>query len=322
MSKIRVVFLGTPDFAVTSLRGVLDDEHYEVVGVVTQPDRPSGRRMLLSPSPVKSFAQAQGIRVISPESVSKEVILQEVQKWGAEVAIVVAFGQIVSQKFLDSFPFGCVNVHASLLPKWRGAAPIQRAIEAGDEATGVVLQKMVKKLDAGDILGFRRIEIGPLMSAKDVHDQLAPLGADLLKIELMDFIRGNLAPKPQGEQGVTYAKKIEKQETELKWADSALQLHNRVRAFSMGPGAWVPFRGKKLKIHSTEVGRGDPSKEEPGTVVEVVNGNSFGGSEKSYFVVTTGSGLLKINQVQLESRNRMSAMEFFSGHHLKAGDKL
>ena len=234
MSRVRVVFLGTPDFAVNCLRGVLDDDHFEVVGVVTQPDRPSGRKMLLTPSPVKSFAQARELRVISPESVNKEVILQEVQKWSAEVAIVVAFGQIVSQKFLDSFQFGCVNVHASLLPRWRGAAPIQRAIEAGDELTGVALQKMVKELDAGDVLGLRQIPVTSNMNAQELHDQLAILGTDLLKIELMDYVRGNLAPSAQDKNHITYAKKIEKTEAEIKWTDSAKHLHNRIRAFVMG----------------------------------------------------------------------------------------
>lgn len=197
MSRVRVGFLGTPEFAVTCLRSIIEDEHFEVVGVVTQPDRQAGRKMVLTASPVKSFASAQGLRVISPDSVNKDYILAEVQKWGAEIAIVVAFGQIVSQKFLDSFKFGCVNVHASLLPQWRGAAPIQRAIEAGDKISGVSLQKMVKALDAGDVIGRRMTPITDQMNAKDLHDKLAFLGADLLRVELMDYIRGNLAPLPK-----------------------------------------------------------------------------------------------------------------------------
>ncbi len=313
MSRVRVVFLGTPDFAVNCLRGVLDDDHFEVVGVVTQPDRPSGRKMLLTPSPVKSFAQARELRVISPESVNKEVILQEVQKWSAEVAIVVAFGQIVSQKFLDSFQFGCVNVHASLLPRWRGAAPIQRAIEAGDELTGVALQKMVKELDAGDVLGLRQIPVTSNMNAQELHDQLAILGTDLLKIELMDYVRGNLAPSAQDKNHITYAKKIEKTEAEIKWTDSAKHLHNRIRAFVMGPGTWVPFQGKKLKIHRTEIASLSTSTHAPGEIVEV-------GAD--FLTVATGAGSLKIFEVQPESRNRMSVVDFLKGHNLKKGDLL
>ncbi len=313
MSRVRVVFLGTPDFAVNCLRGVLDDDHFEVVGVVTQPDRPSGRKMLLTPSPVKSFAQARELRVISPESVNKEVILQEVQKWSAEVAIVVAFGQIVSQKFLDSFQFGCVNVHASLLPRWRGAAPIQRAIEAGDELTGVALQKMVKELDAGDVLGLRQIPVTSNMNAQELHDQLAILGTDLLKIELMDYVRGNLAPSAQDKNHITYAKKIEKTEAEIKWTDSAKHLHNRIRAFVMGPGTWVPFQGKKLKIHRTEIASLSTSTHAPGEIVEL-------GAD--FLTVATGAGSLKIFEVQPESRNRMSVMDFLKGHNLKKGDLL
>ena len=313
MSKVRVGFLGTPDFAVSCLRGLLEDEHFDVVGVVTQPDRPSGRKMLMTPSPVKSLAEAKGLRVISPESVNRELILQEVQKWGAEIAIVVAFGQIVSQKFLDSFRLGCVNVHASLLPRWRGAAPIQRAVAAGDEISGVVLQKMVKELDAGDVLGARQIPIYENMNAKELHDQLALLGSDLLRVELMDYVRGNLAPLSQDPKFVTYAKKIEKSEAEIKWSNSAVQIHNQVRAFVMGPGTWVSFQGKKLKIHRTEIESKAKSSHQAGEIVSL---------SSDTLSVATGEGLLKILEVQPESRNRMLVSDFLKGHSLKKGDRL
>ncbi len=311
MSRVRIVFLGTPDFAVTCLQHLLQDEHYEVAGVVTQPDRPSGRKMILSPSPVKVFATAHGLPVISPESVNKDPVLQEVQKWGAEVAVVVAFGQIVSQKFLDSFRFGCVNVHASLLPLWRGAAPIQRSVEAGDKVTGVALQKMVKALDAGDVLGVRSTPIPANMNAKELHDQLAVLGADLLRVELMDYVRGNLAPAAQDPLLVTFAKKIDKSEAEIRWTETAQQIHNRVRAFVMGPGTWVPFQGKKLKIHRTEVASG--SSGSAGEIVSI---------EAQSLCVATGDGVLKILEVQPESRNRMPIADFLKGHSLKKGDRF
>jgi methionyl-tRNA formyltransferase len=311
VSRVRVCFLGTPEIAVTCLRRVLEDEHYEVVGVVTQPDRPSGRKMVLTPTPVKSLALAQGIPVISPESVNKDPILQEVQKWKAEVAVVVAFGQIVSQKFLDSFPFGCVNVHASLLPQWRGAAPIQRAIEAGDTESGVTLQKMVKALDAGDMLGSRKIKIDEEMTAQQLHDQMAVLGGELLHVELMDYVRGHLVPVPQDETKVTYAKKIDKSESEIRWTESAKNIHNRVRAFNMGPGTWTSLQGKKIKIHTTRVVTASGSSSAPGTVVEVQSGS---------LQVAAGMGVLEILQLQPESRNRMNVVDFLKGHPLQKGD--
>lgn len=310
MSKVRVCFLGTPEFALVSLKALLSDDHFEVVGVVTQPDRPAGRKMQLTPSPVKTLAMAHGLNVLSPESVNKDFILTDIQKWGAEVAVVVAFGQILSTKFLNSFPFGAVNIHGSILPRWRGAAPIQRALEAGDQESGVTLQKVVKELDAGDLLGMRKISIPPEMNAKELHDELAVLGADLLHIELMDYIRGNLAPHPQDVSGVTYAKKIDKSEAELKWNMAAEALHNKVRAFVMGPGTFTTLNGKKLKIHKTKVSSGTGNS---GEVLSI--------SENS-LVVGTGSGALELLEVQPESRNRQLISEFLKGNPLKKGDRF
>lgn len=303
MSKVRVCFCGTPDFAVTSLKKILEDEHYEVVGVVTQPDRPAGRKMVLTPSPVKSLALAKGLRVISPEKINQDLILQEIQRWSAEVAIVVAYGQILSQRFLDLFPFGAVNVHGSVLPKWRGAAPIQRAVEAGDTESGVALQKVVKALDAGDVLGIRRVSIGPNMNAQELHDELAVLGADTLHIELMDYIRGNLAPIPQDHSLATYAKKIDKAEAELKWSERAETLHNRVRAFVMGPGTYTLLHGKKLKVHKTTW---DPKSVDAraGTIVS---------ADEQGVRVACGEGTLLIEELQPESRNRVKAADYIKG---------
>lgn len=311
MSKVRVCFLGTPEFAVTCLKQLLEDEHFDVVAVVTQPDRPAGRKMQLTPSPVKAFALSKGIHVISPESVNKEPMLQEIEKWGAEVGVVVAFGQILSTKFLNLFPKGCVNVHGSVLPRWRGAAPIQRAIEAGDVDSGVALQKVVKELDAGDIIGIRRTIIKPDQTAAELYEELAQLGADLLHVELMDYIRGNLAPTPQDPAGVTYAKKIEKTESEIDWSHlSAPQIHNKVRAFNMGPGTFTTFAGKKIKIHQTKVVNGSGK---PGEVIEVSEGK---------LVVAGKSGALELLVLQPESRNRLNVSDFLKGHPLKKGDLL
>lgn len=313
MSKIRVCFLGTPEFAVTSLKALLADDHFEVVGVVTQPDRPAGRKLQLTPSPVKQLAMTHNLRVLAPESLKKNpLMLDEIRKWGAEVAVVVAFGQILTQEFLDSFRFGCVNVHGSILPRWRGAAPIQRAIEAGDLETGVTLQKMVKKLDAGDIIGIRKVKITPEMNAMELHDELAVLGADLLRVELMDYVRGNLAPVPQDESQVTIAPKIEKHESQIDWSLTAKAIDGKIRGFVYGPGTYTIIQGKKLKIHKAVPVSGVVTVE-PGTVTSV-------GAD--YFSVATGDGILKLMEVQPESRTRMSVADFLKGHELKAGDKI
>lgn len=314
MSKVRVCFLGTPDFAVTSLKALIEDEHYEVVGVVTQPDRPAGRKMQLTPSPVKSLAVAQGLRVISPDSLKKNpLIVEEIKKWGAEVAVVVAFGQILTQEFLDLFPYGAVNVHGSILPRWRGAAPIQRGLEAGDPESGVTLQKMVKKLDAGDIIGIRRVPLDSEINAQELHDKLAVLGADLLRVELMDYVRGNLAPHPQDEAGVTYAHKIEKAEGEIPWQMPATEIHNKVRALTMGPGTFTWLAGKKIKIHKTRVQEKSGAHSEPGTLVDI---------QPEFIAVRCGAGILNIYELQPESRTRMKVQDFLKGHPLKIGDRF
>ncbi len=310
MSKIRVCFLGTPDFSVVALRALLKDEHFEIVGVITQPDRPSGRKMQMTPSPVKIFALSHGLRVMSPESVNKEPLLQEIQKWGAEVAVVVAFGQIVSTKFLGLFPHGAVNVHGSVLPRWRGAAPIQRAIEFGDTESGVTLQKMVKELDAGDILGIRKMKIEPNQNALELHDQMAILGSDLLHVELMDYVRGNLAPVPQDPAKVTYAKKIDKSESEINWTESAEKIHNKIRAFVMGPGTFTILNGKKIKIHATRLAAGNGK---PGQVIALTADS---------LAVAAGAGSLELIELQPESRNRMKISEFLKGNPLKMGDLI
>jgi methionyl-tRNA formyltransferase len=314
VSKVRLCFLGTPEIAATCLRGVHADEHYEVVGVITQPDRPAGRKLQLTPTPVKILALSFGVPILSPESVNTDEILAVVQSWRAEVAVVVAFGQIVSQKFLDLFPHGCVNVHASLLPLWRGAAPIQRSIQAGDKVTGVCLQKMVKKLDAGDVLGVRELKIDEDITALEMQEKMALLGTDLLKIELMDYIRGNLMPTPQDESRVTYAKKIDKAESEISWHQTAQKIHDTVRAFTMGPGTWTLFREKKIKIIKTKYP----------TEIHLANELDPGTwrVQKDQLFVKAKDAWLQILEVQPESRSRQSVVEFLRGQSLTGSEKF
>jgi methionyl-tRNA formyltransferase len=313
VSKVRVCFLGTPEFAVTSLKALLEDDHFEVVGVVTQPDRPAGRKLQLTPSPVKALAQMHGLKVVAPESLKKNpLIVDEIKTWGAEVGVVVAFGQILTEDFMSSFRYGCVNVHGSILPAWRGAAPIQRAIEAGDHESGVTLQRMVKKLDAGDIIGIRKVKISDDMDAMALHDVLAVAGADLLRVELMDYVRGNLAPVPQDESKVTVARKIEKAESLLDWTQTAKSLEGKVRGFTYGPGTFTTLEGKKLKIHKARAVAGVVTAA-PGTLTSVAADS---------LTVATGDGVLKIYEVQPESRTRQSVADFLKGHPMKTGDRL
>ncbi len=306
MSQVRVCFFGTPDFATVALKSLLQDDHFEVVGVVTQPDRPSGRKLQLTPSPVKTLALSHNLKVLAPESLKNNMMITDaIKSWGAEVGVVVAFGQILTESFLQSFPLGCVNIHGSLLPRWRGAAPIQRAIEAGEKETGVTLQKIVKRLDAGDMIGARKLEITTEMDAQEVHDQLAVLGADMLRVELMDYVRGNLPPVPQDESLVNYARKIEKSESLIDWNEPAEKIHNKVRAFVMGPGTYMILKDKKIKIHKTAL-TSEKNSKAPGQMI-VQNNHLF---------MTTGEGLLQLLILQPESRNRVSAEQFLKSYQV------
>ncbi|MCB9025509.1 MAG: methionyl-tRNA formyltransferase [Bdellovibrionaceae bacterium] len=316
MSQIRVVFLGTPEFACEGLKQLIKDDHFQVVGVVTQPDRRSGRKMQLRPSPVKELALKHKLAVISPESINEENVLNEIKTWNAEAAVVVAFGQIVSQKFLDMYPGKVVNLHASLLPKWRGAAPIQRSIMAGDKETGVCLQVMVKKLDAGAVLGKRKILLNDDKNAKQLHDEMAILGGELLHVEFMDYLRGHLTPHPQEESLVTYAKKIEKTEGLIDFNDDALNIHRKVLGLIMGPGSYTFLDGKMLKVHKTRVMLQNQVRTQekivPGQIVAINEG----------IKVQCGQDFIEILEIQPESRPKMSVSEYIKGKPLNVGQRF
>lgn len=309
MKTLKVCFLGTPEFAATSLKYILSDPYYQVVGVVTQPDRPAGRKLQLTPSEVKVLAQQHGLPVLTPDNLRKQPeVLEEIKSWKADLAIVVAFGQILNDEFLNSFEFGAVNIHGSLLPLWRGAAPIQRSLENGDKETGVSLQKIVKQLDAGGVIGIRKIEVQVDWNANYMYEKLAELGTDLLKRDLKDYVSGNLIPVKQDESMVTIAKKIDKLEAEIDWRLTSEGIHNKVRAFSMGPGTFTWFQDKKIKIHKTLVRslEGD-DLEKIGHVV---------GIHRDSISVHCGKGILDILELQPESRNRMSAADFIKSSAL------
>ncbi len=313
MSRIRVCFLGTPDFAATHLQSLLQNKMYEVVGVVTQPDRPAGRKMQLTPSAVKTLALENKLTVLTPENLRKEHdIFDTIKSWKSDIAVVVAFGQILSQDFLDSFKYGAVNVHGSLLPRWRGAAPIQRALEAGDQFTGVSLQKIVKKLDAGAVIAERRINLDSEINATELYEKLAQLGCELVNGELLKYIHGEIKAIEQDETKVTLAAKIEKEESLISFSNSALQIHNKVRAFTMGPGTYLMLQNKRLKIHKTKVVN-DNFKGVPGKI------NLIASQE---LVVETSEGLISLIEVQPESKSRLSIAEFLKTNSFKKGDQF
>lgn len=311
MSRIRTVFLGTPDFSRHCLEALIKDDHFEVVGVITQPDRPSGRHMKLTPSPVKALVEPLGIPLLTPETVNTAEISSIVAGWRAEVAIVVAFGQILKQEFLDLLPRKIVNVHTSLLPRWRGAAPIQRAIMAGDRETGVCLQVMEFKLDAGDVLGFRRLPLTQEMNAFDLHEALKPLAVELLTVDLMDYLRGNLSAIAQDPTLVTYAAKINKGEAQIEWRKPAEVILNQIRGLALGPAAVCRRPTHSLKIHKAKL-----VPNVTGSAGEVVRID-----EDSFTVACEEQGL-EIFEVQPESRARMKVADYLKGYPLKVGEML
>lgn len=321
MSKIRILFMGTPEFARTALTALLADPHFEVAAVVTQPDRPAGRKMQLTPSPVKQFALEKGLKVFSPETVNTEEFRNEITSLSVESAVVVAFGQLLGDAFLALFPKQAVNVHGSLLPKWRGAAPIQRSLMAGDRETGVALQIVVKKLDAGPVLGVRRLKLTDEMTAVDAYEKLAHLGGELLMTEYMDYLRGNLTPISQDETLVTMAPKIKKSEAAIDWSKSAREILNLTRGLALGP---VPFAKRAdqsvFKLHRAQVLLesdsvvASPKKKPAGTVVSV----SDAGAD-----VQCGDGsVLRFLEVQPTSRARLPIKDYLSGYPMKVGEVL
>lgn len=310
----KVLFCGTPEFAKKQLEALLLDRDFEIVTVVSQPDRPSGRGHKLTPSPVKDYSLKHNLPVFTPEKASDPLFIEELKKNHYDVCIVVAYGQILKKNFLDLFPGKCVNLHASLLPRWRGAAPIQRAVMAGDERTGISLQVVVPKLDAGAVIGELEMPITLEDDARTVHDTLAELGTQLLVKDLKAYLRGEQAPQVQDEALVTYAHKIEKTESEIDWSLSAREIHNKVRGLALGPQASCSFENKRLKIIKTlpvAIAASLNVKTKAGTVIEA-SGDGL--------VVACGEGALQLFVVQPESKKPLLVHEFLRGYKVAVGD--
>ena len=290
--------MGSPDFALRSLRALANV--YEVVGVVTQPDRASGRGRELKAPPVKRLAQELGIPTIQPEKLRAPEAMHQLRKWNPDLIVVAAFGQILRSDVLDLPRYGCINVHASLLPRWRGAAPIHAAILHGDEETGVTIMKMDVGLDTGPILTQRSIRLTRQDTAASVTETLSQLGAELLIETLPDYLSGKLQPVPQPEEGVTYAPMLKKEEGRLDFMRPAEELERGVRAFHPWPGAFVDFDGSLLKVHR----------------VHVEKGNVQAGERLIYRnqpAVGTGNGILVLDEVQPAGKKAMSGKSFLAG---------
>lgn len=306
---MKIVFAGTPEFAVPSLQMLLDNKH-DVCAVYTQPDRPAGRGRKLHPSPVKELALQANIPVFQPDSLKNTEDFKQLADLQADLLIVVAYGMILPQTVLDLFPYGCLNVHASLLPRWRGAAPIQRAIMAGDKKTGVTIMQIVLKLDAGAMLHKEECTIEEQDSASDLHDKLSVLGAIGLAKALVQVKNHTVHAEPQDESQVTYAEKLTKQEALIDWSQPAKAIALKVRGLNPWPVAHTFYRGQPLKIWLAEA---IPSniQEEPGTV----------SATQKIMEVATGQGWLRILEVQLPGGKRLPIQAFLNAHPVN-DDKL
>ena len=308
---MKVIFAGTPDFAAAALKAIAA-AGFEILLVLTQPDRPKGRGMQLAPSPVKQAALELGLRVAQPEKLRNNAeALQMLKEVEADVMVVAAYGLILPQDVLDTPKHGCLNIHASLLPRWRGAAPIQRAIEAGDAETGVCIMQMDIGLDTGDVVSEHRYTIQLTDTANEVHDALMNLGAEAIVADLQQLkAEGRLKSVKQPEKGVTYAQKLSKEEARIDWNESAAVIERKIRAFNPVPAAWVEYQGKPMKIWRAEV------VAQQGRAGEVLSCSADG------LVVACGENALMITELQPSGSKRMPIAAFAAGHKIEVGTVL
>ncbi|MGG3466619.1 methionyl-tRNA formyltransferase [Neobacillus pocheonensis] len=304
----KIVFMGTPDFSVPVLRQIIEDG-YEVIGVVTQPDRPVGRKKVLTPPPVKVEALKQGIPVFQPEKIRQEEELQKILSLNPDLIVTAAFGQILPKKLLDAPAHGCINVHASLLPELRGGAPIHYAIMQGKKKTGITIMYMVEKLDAGDILTTVEVPITEEDNVGTLHVKLSTAGAKLLSETLPLLLEGKLKPIPQNDGEATFAANIKREQEKINWSKTGEEIYNHIRGLNPWPVAFTSMEGQVLKIWRAEKISGLKS-EEPGTIVKI---------ESDGFTVSTGNDTsLKIIELQPSGKTKMLSDQFLRG----AGSKI
>jgi len=307
---LKIIFAGTPEFSVGALKSLLSSKH-EVIAVYTQPDRPVGRGRKLRPGPVKQYALDHNLPIYQPQSLKPVEAQQELIDLQADVMVVVAYGLMLPKEVLEAPRYGCLNIHASLLPRWRGAAPIQRAVLAGDSQSGVTIMQMNEGLDTGDMLYKVQCDIRQTDNAGVLHDRLAVLGAEAIVIVVDQLGTGNLKPEPQNDENSCYARKLDKAEARLDWTQSAEQLARQVRAFNPWPVAQSSWQEKVMRIWEAEA-IADVSKLEPGCVID---------ANKNGIDIATGEGVLRLQAIQLPGGKPMPVAAFLNAHVID-GDKL
>lgn len=310
---MRIVFMGTPDFAVGSLAALSESGKHEIVSVITQPDRPKGRGNKVPMTPVKEYALSKGYPVYQPQRVKTPEFIAELRAMEPELIVVAAFGQFLSQEILEMPKYGCINVHASLLPKYRGAAPIQYAIIKGEKESGVTIMQMDIGMDTGAMLSKVVVPIGKNMTMGELHDELRDKGAELLLETIEKIAAGTAVAVPQPNEEATYATLLDRSMECIDWSKSAQEVHNLIRGFNPAPSTFTKLpNGKNIKIWGSLL-TNKTSEAQPGTVVEVT---------KRSFLVACGEGVVEITEVQPESKKRMPAQVFINGRGVQVGDIL
>ncbi len=301
MAKLRVIFAGTPEFSARHLGALIDSDTVDIVAVYTQPDRKAGRGKKLTASPVKQLAIEHGIEVEQPNNFKVDGALAKLSSYRADVMIVVAYGLILPQAVLDIPTFGCINVHASILPRWRGAAPIQRAIEAGDAQTGITIMQMELGLDTGPMLEKVVMDISPTTTGGELHDQLIEIGCPALVKTLENLACGALTPEVQDDTQANYAHKLSKLDAKINWHKSAAELDRKIRAFSPFPTAWFEYGDNAIRVHKAEVVN---KSGVPGTVLSY---------DRKGLIVASGEKALIITKMQLPGKKTMTIADIFNG---------
>jgi methionyl-tRNA formyltransferase len=314
MTRLRIIFMGTAELSRPILEALLKHQEFEVVAVVTQPDKPKGRDLKLQPSPVKETALKSGLPVLQPEKARDAQFVEELRGLHPDLIAVAAYGQILPQSILDLPRFGCLNVHTSLLPKYRGAAPIQWAILNDEAETGVTIMKMDAGLDTGDIVSIEKTPIQPQDNSQILHDRLAQMGAGLLVRTISDFVAGKIQPRPQPHEGVSHVSKIKKEDGKIDWSLPARVIWNRVRAFTPWPGAFTFIQGtsksRMIKIWEAMPVEGSGN---PGEILK---------ADKAGIVVACGEKALSISRLQREGGKQLAVQDFLAGNAIAVGTKL
>ena len=309
-NKIKIIFIGTPDFGVPAFRALTQDEQFEIIAVITQPDKPAGRKQILTPPPIKVEAERHKIFIFQPKQIAD--LQSEIKNLKPEIIIVIAYAQLIPEQILNIPKYGCINVHGSLLPKYRGASVIQAPILNNDKQTGVTIIKMDKGLDTGPILAQSAIDIEPAETAETLYDKLSQLGADLLPGALKKYIAGEIKPRPQDETKSSYVKQTKKKQGLINWARAAAEIERFIRAMAPWPSAWTWWKSKRLKITAVQQQPLAISSYKPGKIFIYNSG----------LAVQCGKDALIIKKLQLEGKKEMASDEFLKGHKNFVGSIL